>query len=79
MSTNSDRLAAYIAAEARVLKGQEVRLEGPGGFRVWRGADLEQLREEIAKLQAAVDNENAPDMPRIGGLGFALARLDGND
>lgn len=79
MSTNSDRLAAYIAAEAKVLVGQEVRTEGPnGGMQIWRGADLEQLQGEIRKLQAAVANETAAAArrPTFGGLGYSLASFD---
>lgn len=79
MSTNSDRLAAYLAAEARVLIGQQVSTEGPnGGMQVWRGADLQQLQGEIRKLQAAVAAENAAaaNRPAIGGLGYGLASFD---
>lgn len=79
MSTASERLARYIAAETAVLEGQEVRLDGPGGYRTWRGPDLAELRAEIQKLQAAVDAETAATTtkPTFGGLGFAIARMDG--
>lgn len=80
MSQASDRLARYIAAETAVLEGQEVRREGEsGGQRMWRGADLAEIRAEIAKLKAEVAAEEAAatNRPSIGGLGFALARLDG--
>jgi len=79
MSTNSERLAAYLAAEAKVLVGQEVRTEGPnGGMQIWRGAELQQLREEIRKLQAVVATEEAAAArrPTIGGLGYGLASFD---
>ncbi len=78
MSTNSERLARYIAAETAILKGQEVAFDTGGGMRKWRGADLGEIRAEIQKLQALVDAENAVGTkPTFGGLGFVVARMDG--
>lgn len=79
MSVASERLARYIAAETAVLEGQEVRVEGSSGMRTWRGADLRELREEIKRLQAQVAAEEAATAkrPTIGGLSFAVARMDG--
>lgn len=78
MSIASDRLARYLDAETAVLQGQEVRTDGPNGPRLWRGADLADLRIEISRLQSqvALENANATNTPNIGGLGFAVARMD---
>lgn len=79
MSTASERLARYIAAETAILEGQEVRMEGPGGYKVWRGADLAEIRKAIEDLRREVANETAAagGAPRIGGLTFSRFRMDG--
>ncbi len=64
MSTNSDRLARYIAAETAILEGQSVRHESGRELTM---ADLSEVRDEIEKLQRAVARENA------GGGGFKSA------
>lgn len=79
MSTASERLARYIAAETAILEGQEVRMEGPSGYKVWRGADLAEIRAAIEGLQRDVAAENAAVVgaPTIGGLTFSRFRMDG--
>lgn len=78
MSTASERLARYIAAESAILEGQEVRMEGPGGYKVWRGADLDVIRKAIEDLRrdVAAERAAASGAPTIGGLTFSRFRLD---
>ena len=79
--TTQERLTAYLAAEAAILTGQEVRADLDGaGQQVWRGADLAVIQAGIKSLQAklAAEQAQAAGAPRIGGLTFARARLDGN-
>ena len=80
-TTTAERLAAYRAAEAAVLNGQEVRVDlgGTGAQQLWKGADLATIQAGIAKLerQLASEQATASGTPRIGGLGFSVARLDG--
>lgn len=54
VSTNSDRLQLYLSAEAKILSGQEVRMDG----RVLRMPELAEVRAEIGRLQALVAREN---------------------
>ena len=65
MSTQT-RLDAYLAAEANILKAQEVR----GGDRTFRMAELEEVRQAIKELQAQVGRESSG-----GGLRFKHANL----
>lgn len=75
MSQATDMLAAYVAAETAVLLGKEARL----GDRSLRLEDLAEIRAGRKEWQAAVNSETARvrGVSTIGGLGFAVARLDG--
>lgn len=53
MSTASDRLQLYLNAEAAILSGQEVRLDG----RSRRMPDLPWVQEQINRLQRQVSAE----------------------
>jgi hypothetical protein len=79
MSTATERLARYIAAETSILTGQEVRMDlgDRGGYKMLRMADLETVRQVIKDLQAEIRAEQgaASGVPTIGGLGYALANL----
>jgi len=79
--TTADLLAAYRAAELAVLQGQEVRVDlgGTGAQQLWKGADLATIQAGIAKLERKLAAEQAQSSgaPRIGGLGFGVARMDG--
>lgn len=80
-TTTPERLAAYLAAEAAVLQGAEVRADlGTGGTQLWKGADLATIQQGIARLKRELAAEQAASngAPRIGGLGFARARMDGS-
>lgn len=53
MSTATDRLAAYLAAEAAVLQGQAISLSG----RTLTRANLVEIRKGIAELRREVQQE----------------------
>ena len=65
---NQQRLDAYIAAEAKILSGQSVRL----GDRHLQRADLAEVRKEIALLQTAVAREAAA----LSGRGGRFSQAD---
>ena len=75
MSQATDMLAAYIAAETAVLLGKEARL----GDRSLTLEDLPEIRAGRREWEGKVNTENARarGVSTIGGLGFAVARLDG--
>lgn len=80
MSIASDRLQRYLEAEQQILLGAEVRMDlGNGTYRHLRMADLEQVRLAINELRAqvAAESAQAAGAPRVGGLAFSVARLDG--
>ena len=56
MSANAELLAAYRAAEIKILGGQVVQF----GERSLRMADLEFVQSERRRLEAVVAAENAP-------------------
>lgn len=66
-TVNKTRLDAYVAAEARILGGQSVRM----GDRQLQQADLAEVRQEIARLQAAVAREESAAAGRGGRFGQA--------
>lgn len=74
MSIATDMLAKYLAAEAAVLEGKEAKI----GDRSFRSEDLQQIiagrKEWEAKV--AAERGRASGARSIGGLGFAVARLD---
>lgn len=74
MSSASDLLATYIAAEKAILEGQSVRL----GDRQLTLADLQSVQSERIRLERRVSDESASlaGRPSLGGLGFSVARLD---
>lgn len=67
MSTQT-RLDTYLAAEANILKAQEVR----GGDRTFRMAELEEVRKAIKELQTQLGRETSTP-----GLRFSHANLSG--
>ena len=72
MSVAETRLNAYLAAEAAILKAQEVR----GGDTSHRMAELADVRAQIDKLQAQVNREQSRAAGR-GPFGVTLANLAG--
>jgi len=61
-TVNQTRLDQYLAAEAKILSGQSFRL----GDRQLQRADLSEVRNEIARLQMAVNREVAAAAGRGG-------------
>jgi hypothetical protein len=74
MSTATDMLSKYLAAEAAVLEGKEARI----GDRTFRNEDLDKIiagrREWEAKVNA--ERRAASGSGSFGGLGFGIARMD---
>lgn len=77
MSTATDMLAEYLAAESAVLKGKEATI----GDRRFRLEDLGAIRAGRKEWEGKVAAEMATSSgaPKIGGLAFKLARLDGDE
>ncbi len=73
MTIATDMLAKYLAAEAAILEGKEVKL----GDRTLRMEDLGSVITGRKEWQQAANREiaTASRTPSIGGLGFALARF----
>jgi hypothetical protein len=71
MSTTQQRLDAYLAAEAAVLKGQSYQI----GDQRLEKADLAEIRRAIASLRAELARENGP--PGMGGLRYRTAVFNG--
>jgi hypothetical protein len=73
------KVAEYLAAEAAVLEGKEVRLGmgGQGIDRTLRMEDLAQIRAGRQEWEGRVATlqMKASRTPRIGGLGFAVANF----
>ena len=61
-TVNQTRLDAYLAAEAKILAGQSVTMDGRSLTR----AALADVRSEIAILQAMVSREQAASCGRGG-------------
>ncbi|WP_203466397.1 hypothetical protein [Dechloromonas sp. TW-R-39-2] len=77
MSTATDMLAKYMAAEQAILDGKEARW----GDRMLRMEDLSEIRKGRQEWEARVRQEASPSAAkvtnRIGGATFSVARLDG--
>lgn len=74
MSTATDMLAQYLAAESALLQGKDVSFNG----RQLRMEDLAEIRAGRQEWEARVNAETATaaGAPRMGGLTYALGRLD---
>jgi hypothetical protein len=74
MSTATDMLAKYLAAEGAILSGQSVRW----GDRTLQRADLPEVRAGRREWETRVQAEqnSAATTPSIGGLSYSVARLD---
>lgn len=75
MSTATDMLQKYLAAEAALLEGKEVRL----GERLLKMEDLPAIIAGRKEWEQRVANESAKakGAPRIGGMTFAVANFSG--
>ena len=74
MSTATNMHAAYLAAETDILLGKEARI----GDRTFRHEDLGVVQAGRREWEQKVNAERAraAGVPTIGGLGFAVARMD---
>jgi hypothetical protein len=74
MSTATDKLAEYLAAESAVLQGKHVEVGG----RMLRLEDLPEIRAGRREWEMRVQAEQsrAAGAPTIGGLPYSVARLD---
>ena len=74
MKTPSEMLSAYLEAELALLKGKEVWF----GDRKLRREDLPEIRAGRQEWERRVSAEAgaAAGLPTVGGVRFALARMD---
>ena len=73
MSTATDMLDKYLAAEQAVLDGKTVKF----GERLLGMEDLSEIRAGRQEWERKVASETAgANPPRIGGIGFSVARMD---
>jgi len=74
MSTATDMVAAYIAAETAILAGKEVRFQD----RMVRREDLPEIRAGRREWEqrVAAESATAAGAPTIGGVRFSVARMD---
>lgn len=73
MSTATDMHAKYLAAEQAVLAGKTVKF----GERLLGMEDLAEIRAGRQEWERKVASEAAgAKAPRIGGIGFSVARMD---
>lgn len=74
-------LANYLAAEAAVLEGKEIRLSitDGGKDRMWRSEDLVEIRKGRQEWQGIVSRLTAAQAgrPTIGGMRFSVASFNG--
>jgi len=76
MTTATDMLAAYLAAESAILQGKECRW---ADGRMLRREDLAEIRKgrQEWEIRATGESGAAVGAPTIGGRGFAVADLSG--
>lgn len=74
MTTTTDMLAKYLAAEQALLEGKEARL----GDRLLRMEDLAEIRKGRQEWETRVNAESrqAAAAPSLGGATYSVARLD---
>ncbi|WP_341674954.1 hypothetical protein [Niveibacterium sp. SC-1] len=73
MSTATDMLAQYLAAEAAVLTGKEFQM----GDQRLRMEDLPEIRAGRQEWERKAAMERGAGGPTIGGLAYKLADLSG--
>jgi len=73
MSTATDMHAKYLAAEQAVLDGKTIKF----GERMLGMEDLAEIRKGRQEWERKAASEAAgANAPRIGGIGFSVARMD---
>ena len=76
MTTATDMLAAYLAAEAAILAGKEFRWADGRHLRREDLAEIRAGRQEW-EAKAASETAKASGAPTLGGRRFAVADLSG--
>lgn len=74
MSTATDMLAAYLAAESAVLLGKQATIGGRS-FSYENLAEIRDGRKEWEQRVAA-ENATAAGAPTFGGIRYSLGRMD---
>lgn len=74
VSTATDMLAAYLAAESAVLLGKQASVGGRS-FSYENLAEIREGRKEWERRVAA-ENAAAVSAPSFGGMGYSLGRMD---
>lgn len=74
MTTATEMLEKYIAAEAALLEGKIAKI----GDRLLQMEDLAEIRAGRREWEGKVAGERvrSAGAPRLGGLGFSVARMD---
>lgn len=75
MTTATEMLAKYLAAEADVLSGKTIQFGG----RTVTAENLAEIRKGRAEWERRVSAEAGGKGPTIGGLSYSVARFDGRD
>jgi hypothetical protein len=77
MSTATDMLAQYLAAESALLLGKDVSFNG----RRLTMEDLAEIRTGRQEWEArvAAESASAAGAPRMGGLAFSVGRLTSHE
>lgn len=75
MTTATDMLASYLAAEADVLSGKTIQFNG----RTVTTENLAEIRKGRLEWERRVNAEAGGKRPSIGGLSYSVARFDGRD
>jgi len=75
MTTATDMLAKYLAAEAEVLGGKTIQFNG----RTYTSENLADIRKGRQEWERRVQAEAGKCAPTIGGLPYSVARFDGRD
>ncbi len=74
MSTATEMRDKYLAAEVALLEGKVAKF----GDRLLQMEDLAEIRQGRKEWESRANAETAraSGAPRIGGLGYSLARMD---
>lgn len=74
MSTATDMLAAYLAAESAVLQGKQATIGG----RTFSYENLAEIRDGRKEWEQRVASESASGVgaPTFGGISYTLGRMD---
>jgi len=72
MTTATDMLAKYLAAESDLLTGKTVQFNG----RTLTHENLQEIRKGRMEWERRVASESGASGPTFGGLSYSTARFD---